>query len=53
VTENWLRQLGFLNSGSRIRTRLEKANMINYGGIPNLVELGYEIITVVFGKRNY
>jgi hypothetical protein len=27
--------------------------MIDYSGVPNLVKLGYEIIAVVFGKRNY
>ena len=38
---------------TRTRTRLEKEGMINYSGVPNLAKLGYEIIAVVFGKRNF
>jgi len=38
---------------TRTRTRLEKEGMIDYSGVPNLAKLGYEIIAVVFGKRNY
>lgn len=38
---------------SRIRTRLEKEKMIDYGGFPDLAKLGYEIIAVTLGKRNY
>jgi DNA-binding Lrp family transcriptional regulator len=38
---------------SRARTMLEKEGLIEYTAIPNLVGLGYGIIAVVFGKRNY
>lgn len=38
---------------TRTRARLEKEGMIDYGGIPNLAKLGYEIIAVVFGKRDF
>ena len=38
---------------SRIRKKLEKEGMIDYSGIPNLAKLGYGIVAVVFGKRDY
>ncbi len=38
---------------TRTRTRLEKEGMIEYSGVPNLAKLGYEIIAVIFGKRNH
>ena len=40
-------------TASRIRIKLEKEDMINYCGQPNLAKLGYEIIAVTLGKRNY
>lgn len=38
---------------SRIRVRLEKQGLIEYTAIPNLARLGFEIIAVTFGKRDY
>ena len=38
---------------SRMVKRFEKEGVVEYTAIPNLVKLGYEIIAVVFGKRNY
>ena len=38
---------------SRTRVRLEKQGLINYSAVPNLVKLGFEIIAVTFGKRDY
>jgi DNA-binding Lrp family transcriptional regulator len=38
---------------SRIRTKLEKEGILDYAAIPNLVKLGFGIVAVVFGKRNY
>jgi len=38
---------------SRIRMRLEKQGLIDYSAVPNLAKLGFEIIAVVLGKRNY
>lgn len=38
---------------SRIRQRLEKEGMIDYTGIPDLARLGYGIIAVVLGKRDF
>jgi DNA-binding Lrp family transcriptional regulator len=35
---------------SRIRTRLEKEGVIEYGGVPNLGKLGFEIIAVTFAN---
>jgi len=38
---------------SRIRTKLEKEGILNYTAIPNLVKLGFGIVAVVLGKRNF
>ena len=38
---------------SRIRVRLEKQGLIDYSAVPNLAKLGFEIIAVVLGKRDY
>jgi DNA-binding Lrp family transcriptional regulator len=38
---------------SRIRVRLEKQGLIDYSAIPDMAMLGFEIIAVTFGKRNY
>ena len=38
---------------TRTRARLEKQGLIEYGASPNLPELGYKIMAVVFGKRDY
>ncbi len=37
----------------RTRQRLENNGSIEYTGTPNLAKLGYEIIAVVFGKRDF
>jgi DNA-binding Lrp family transcriptional regulator len=38
---------------SRTRMRLEKQGIIDYSAVPNLAKLGFEIIAVTFGKRDY
>ena len=38
---------------TRTRTRLEKQGLIDYSAVPNLAKLGFEIIAVTFGKRDY
>ncbi len=38
---------------TRVRMRLEKEGLIDYSAVPNLVKLGFEIIAVTFGKRDY
>lgn len=38
---------------TRTRARLEKQGLIDYGASPNLAKLGYKIMAVVFGKRDY
>jgi DNA-binding Lrp family transcriptional regulator len=38
---------------SRIRVRLEKQGFIDYSAVPNLAKLGFEIIAVTLGKRDY
>lgn len=38
---------------TRTRVRLEKQGLIDYSAVPNLFKLGFELIAVVFGKRNY
>jgi DNA-binding Lrp family transcriptional regulator len=38
---------------SRTRVRLEKQGLIDYSAIPNMAMLGFEMIAVTFGKRNY
>jgi DNA-binding Lrp family transcriptional regulator len=38
---------------TRTRTRLEKQGLVEYGASPNLAKLGYKIMAVVFGKRDY
>lgn len=38
---------------SRIRSKLEKEGMLNYTTIPDLAKLGFGILAVVFGKRNF
>jgi len=38
---------------SRVRLRLEKEGMIEYSASPNLAKLGFEILAIVLGRRNY
>ena len=38
---------------SRTIKKLEKERMLDYTTIPNLAKLGYGLVAVVFGKRNY
>ena len=38
---------------TRTRVRLEEQGLIDYSAVPNLFKLGFELIAVVFGKRNY
>lgn len=38
---------------SRVRVRLEKQGLIDYSAIPNLAKLGFDIIAVTFGNRDY
>jgi DNA-binding Lrp family transcriptional regulator len=38
---------------SRTRARLEKQGLVEYGATPNLAKLGYKVMAVVFGKRDY
>jgi DNA-binding Lrp family transcriptional regulator len=38
---------------SRTRMRLEKQGLIDYSAMPDLAKLGFEIIAVTFGKRDY
>ena len=38
---------------SRVRVRLEKQGLIDYTGVPNLAKLGFEIIAVTFGQRDF
>jgi len=38
---------------SRTRARLEKQGVVEYGASPNLPKLGYKIMAVVLGKRDY
>jgi DNA-binding Lrp family transcriptional regulator len=38
---------------SRIRVRLEKQGLIDYSAVPDLARLGFEIISVSLGKRDY
>ena len=38
---------------SRIRVRLEKQGLIDYSAVPDLAKLGFEIISVTLGKRDY
>jgi len=38
---------------SRIRVRLEKQGLIDYSAVPNLAKLGFEIIAITFGRRDY
>ena len=38
---------------SRTRVRLEKQGLIDYSAVPDLAELGFEIISVTLGKRDY
>ena len=38
---------------SRIRVRLEKQGIIDYSAVPDLAKLGFEIIAVTLGKRDY
>jgi DNA-binding Lrp family transcriptional regulator len=38
---------------SRVRVGLEKQGLIDYSAIPNLAKLGFEIISVTLGKRDY
>lgn len=40
-------------TASRVRVRLEKQGLIDYTAIPNLAKLGFEIIAVTFGQRNF
>jgi DNA-binding Lrp family transcriptional regulator len=38
---------------SRTRVKLEKQGPIDYSAVPNLAELGFELIAVTFGKRDF
>lgn len=38
---------------TRRRGILEKEGLLGYSAIPNLAKLGFEIIAVIFGKRDY
>jgi len=38
---------------SRVRVRLEKQGLIDYSAVPNLAKLGFEIMAVILGKRDY
>jgi DNA-binding Lrp family transcriptional regulator len=38
---------------SRIRVRLEKQRLIDYSAVPDLAKLGFEIISVTLGRRDY
>lgn len=38
---------------TRTRARLEKQGLVEYSASPNLAKLGYKIMAVVFGKRDY
>jgi len=38
---------------SRMRVRLEKQGLIDYTAVPNLAKLGYEMIAVTFGNRDF
>jgi DNA-binding Lrp family transcriptional regulator len=38
---------------TRTRVRLEKQGLMEYGASPNLAKLGYKIMAVVLGKRDY
>jgi len=38
---------------TRTRGRLEKQGFVEYGASPNLAKMGYKIMAVVFGKRDY
>jgi len=38
---------------SRVRVRLEKQGLIEYSAVPNLAKLGFELIAITLGKRDY
>ncbi len=38
---------------SRVRVRLERQGLIDYSAVPNLAKLGFDIIAVTFGNRDY
>jgi len=38
---------------TRTRTRLEKEGLIDYSAVPNLPKLGFEIMALTFGKRDF
>jgi len=38
---------------SRVRVKLERERIIEYNASPNLAKLGFEILAVVLGRRNY
>ena len=38
---------------SRIRVRLEKQGIIEYSAVLNLAKLGFEMIAVTFGERDF
>jgi DNA-binding Lrp family transcriptional regulator len=38
---------------TRTRAKLEKQGLIEYNASPDLVKLGYKIMAVVFGRRDY
>jgi DNA-binding Lrp family transcriptional regulator len=38
---------------TRTRLRLEKQGLIDYSALPNLAKLGFDIIAVTFGNRDY
>ena len=40
-------------TATRTRMRLENQGLVQYGASPDLAKLGYKIMAVVFGKRDY
>jgi DNA-binding Lrp family transcriptional regulator len=38
---------------TRVRAKLEKQGLVEYSASPNLAKLGYTIMAIVFGKRDY
>jgi DNA-binding Lrp family transcriptional regulator len=38
---------------TRTSPKLERQGLVEYGASPNLAKLGYKIMAVVFGKRDY
>jgi len=38
---------------SRVRIKLEKEGLIDYSAVPDVAKLGFELIAVTFGRRDY